>query len=34
MLRLSFGLEEEAKAMEKAVNAVLETGFRTGDITD
>ena len=34
LLRLSFGLEQEAKAMEDAVQSVLENGFRTGDIAD
>lgn len=32
MLRVSFGLEEEATAIEKAVNDVLDAGFRTGDL--
>ena len=32
MLRYSFGLEEEAQAIEKAVQAVLQSGLRTGDI--
>jgi len=32
MLRYSFDLEEEAKAIEKAVQSVLEEGYRTGDI--
>lgn len=32
MLRYSFDLEEEATAIEKAVEAVLEDGYRTGDI--
>jgi 3-isopropylmalate dehydrogenase len=32
MLRYSFGLEEEAAAVEAAVNAVLDQGFRTRDI--
>lgn len=32
MLRVSFGLEQEAAAIEFAVNRVLEQGFRTGDI--
>jgi 3-isopropylmalate dehydrogenase len=32
MLRVSFGLEEEAAAIEKAVNAVLDAGYRTGDL--
>lgn len=32
MLRYSFGLEKEAKAIEEAVSAVLDAGYRTGDI--
>ncbi|GMQ62804.1 3-isopropylmalate dehydrogenase [Vallitalea maricola] len=32
MLRYSFDLEDEAKAIEKAVEEVLEDGYRTGDI--
>lgn len=32
MLRYSFDLEEEAKAIEKAVDDVLTEGYRTGDI--
>lgn len=32
MLRVSFALEEEAKAIEKSVNDVLQAGFRTKDI--
>lgn len=32
LLRYSFGLENEAKAIENAVNAVLDAGYRTGDI--
>lgn len=32
LLRYSFKLEEEAKAIENAVNAVLDAGYRTGDI--
>ncbi len=32
MLRYSFGMIEEADAIEKAVNAVLDKGYRTGDI--
>ena len=32
MLRYSFNLEKEAQAVEKAVLAVLEDGYRTGDI--
>ncbi|KRU26778.1 3-isopropylmalate dehydrogenase [Clostridium sporogenes] len=34
MLRYSFGMEEEAKAIEKAVEDVLEEGYRTGDIME
>jgi 3-isopropylmalate dehydrogenase len=32
MLRISFGLEDEAAAIEQAVNATLESGIRTRDI--
>ena len=32
MLRYSFDLEKEAKAIEDAVSAVLDAGYRTGDI--
>ena len=32
MLRYSFGLDEEADAIEAAVSAVLDDGYRTGDI--
>lgn len=32
LLRYSFKLEKEAKAIENAVNAVLNDGWRTGDI--
>ncbi len=32
LLRYSFNLETEAKAIENAVNAVLDAGWRTGDI--
>ncbi|MDD4378039.1 MAG: 3-isopropylmalate dehydrogenase [Eubacteriales bacterium] len=32
MLRYSFGLQEEAEAIENAVTLVLEEGYRTGDI--
>ena len=32
LLRYSFKLETEAKAIENAVNAVLDDGYRTGDI--
>lgn len=32
MLRYTFDLEEEANAIENAVNAVLEKGYRTADI--
>lgn len=34
LLRYSFGMEEEAKTIEKAVEAVLEEGYRTGDIME
>jgi 3-isopropylmalate dehydrogenase len=34
MLRYSFGLEPEAKAIEKAVYDVLEAGYRTYDIME
>ena len=32
LLRYSFGLETEAKAIEAAVEKVLDEGYRTGDI--
>lgn len=32
MLRLSFGLHEEANAIEKAVQQVLASGYRTADV--
>lgn len=32
LLRYSFGLEQEAVAIERAVAAVLDQGYRTGDI--
>ena len=32
LLRYDFKLEEEAKAIENAVQAVLNEGWRTGDI--
>ncbi|MBS4191504.1 3-isopropylmalate dehydrogenase [Bacillus sp. FJAT-49705] len=32
MLRLSFGMNEEAEAVEQAVNQVLDAGYRTADI--
>lgn len=32
MLRYSFGLEKEAQAIEKAVDKVLDDGYRTADI--
>jgi 3-isopropylmalate dehydrogenase len=32
LLRYSFGLEAEAKAVEAAVDAVLAAGYRTGDL--
>jgi 3-isopropylmalate dehydrogenase len=31
-LRYSFGLKDEAARLEKAVDAVLAGGYRTGDI--
>ena len=31
MLRYSFDMETEAQAIENAVEAVLEAGYRTGD---
>ena len=34
MLRLSFGLEDEANAVEQAVETVLDYGLRTGDIAN
>lgn len=34
MLRLSFGLEEPARAIEQAVAAVLARGYRTGDLAE
>lgn len=34
MLRISFGLEKEALAIEEAVTTVLEAGYRTGDINN
>ena len=32
MLRFTFDLDEEATAIEKAVEAVLDKNYRTGDI--
>ena len=32
MLRYSFDMNNEADAVENAVNKVLDDGFRTGDI--
>lgn len=32
MLRYSFGMEEEAEAIEEAVNATLQAGISTGDL--
>lgn len=32
MLRYAFDMDEEADAVEKAVNTVLDNGYRTGDI--
>jgi len=34
MLRYSFGLDREAEVIEKAVPAVLDAGYRTGDIME
>ena len=34
MLKLDFGLASEAEAIERAVNGVLEDGWRTFDIKD
>ena len=34
MLRLSFGLEAEAEAVEKAVVDILALGYRTVDIME
>jgi 3-isopropylmalate dehydrogenase len=34
LLRHSLGLEQEAQAVERAVDAVLDQGVRTGDIAD
>jgi 3-isopropylmalate dehydrogenase len=34
LLRLSFGLEDEAQTIERAVEAVLADGLRTGDIAE
>ncbi|MFP3896259.1 MAG: 3-isopropylmalate dehydrogenase [Anaerolineales bacterium] len=34
LLRYSLGLDEEAKAIEKAVDAVLAKGYRTADIAE
>ena len=34
MLRYSFGMAEEADRIEKAVSAVLDEGYRTGDIAN
>src|SRR5690606_37691028 len=33
LLRYSLGLEEEANAVEEAVDAVLDAGYRTADLT-
>ena len=32
MLKYSFGMEEESRAIEEAVQKVLDGGYRTGDI--
>ena len=34
LLRHSLGLEQEAEAIERAVDSVLDAGLRTGDIAD
>jgi 3-isopropylmalate dehydrogenase len=34
MLRMAFGLEQEADAVENAVRACLKDGYRTGDIME
>jgi 3-isopropylmalate dehydrogenase len=34
LLRYSLGLEAEAKAVERAVEGVLEAGYRTRDILE
>lgn len=34
MLKYSFGLQREADAIERAIVAVLEAGFRTGDLRE
>src|SRR5579864_7554346 len=34
MLRFSFGLEQEARAIESAVERVIEAGYRTGDLRE
>ncbi|WP_185806928.1 3-isopropylmalate dehydrogenase [Bacillus sp. HMF5848] len=34
MLRMSFNMDKEAEAVERAVNDVLDAGFRTADIAD
>ena len=34
MLRYSFGLEKEAAAIERAVNAVFEDGYFTADLAE
>src|SRR5216684_1695501 len=34
MLRFSFGLEPEARAIEAAVERVIEAGYRTGDLRE
>ena len=33
LLRLSFGLNDEADAIEGAVDSILSEGYRTSDIT-
>jgi 3-isopropylmalate dehydrogenase len=34
MFRYSFDMQDEARAVEKAVRNVLESGYRTGDIME
>jgi 3-isopropylmalate dehydrogenase len=34
MLQLSLGLAREAQAVEQAVDAVLDDGYRTADVTE
>ena len=34
MMQYSFGLREEAEAIERAITSVLETGYRTSDLLE